>query len=1131
MRTKWTKNGFLRMLAIMLALVMISGEPVRAFAAEFDSDAENAEEIEILTDDYEEDYEEDFDLDEPEDDIDVITEDTEDDIEITPEFMDAILDAADNEIVISADEGEGEEAKSDDINIEDEDALDNAIELLRSSGADSLENLGNANIPADAYQLTRFEDHLCIENKATGTEKKDNLYVALIYADEKKQGKITVFGHLVAPGTHADLSVVYDEKGDKVRFEKDTDYILWIGRPDSYTDKETGETTYFDFKILGCIPDPDGGEAQKTEMDEIPVPASESKKYDGEWQDGYTGIKMKAMIQKNMTSVKISWALDTKNKPEQKEFKKYSLYQLDADSKEKTGYKETLISKEFTTSKSFTQKNVKVETDSLLYLLKCYDKEGTLKAQFVTVAAPYMLEMQSGSNTGKFDYTMTQRPDTTDLYLVELAERNKESDGVKVTDGFQLAWTTVYQVEEGFNEGNSIGQYYISKSNTPNVIQLMYSEDLPQPVIGKTYYGRIQVVKFINNLLVASAPSNVLNCKAGPQKCYMLGSAGVYYDAKNAKNNNKENIRRASDHINEFLNGDEFTRTSRYVHHTNTDVCYKDGLIYFMVDKNAEGIKSFDLLKCDHENGKYKKVKNFTFTNKALMKCDNNVTFLSDYDIYAIYYNNFTPEKDAYYAVRSVSTTKSTPGGRGAGELIKPNMDSVQGLATSTVDVNKISLGWTADDCVKQYWIYRRGEGEKYPEKPLAKVGIGKAKKYTDDDEYGYEKTFKIISYTDSKNIKSDTPYYYIVRPIYNSTAASKDKDMYMDKCSNEVVGTASALYTPIKNFKAANEAIGQIKLSWSQVKQITHYRIYRLEVKESRKKIDNSNKPDLTALYEKADKEKYKTLQEFENFLATQPLNVWKEIVEAAGADGINWQFIDEVITDGQSNGKKEWTDKNVEVGKYYFYMIQGATAVSSSINFTYTSRVRNVPLPVSGLKASYNDGGIKLEWSFNKLDKAYKDDLNVQISTDGGKNWKDLKEGKTSYTDYNVRRGSERTYRLRVNYNGVHSSESTITYSLPTGIEVNNAGDAGSLNDSTFTLKVGETGKMSYRAYLSDGSTASYNEVASSNPTADSNILRDWKVDGNSVTFTGNNPGTCTLYLSCAGVSRTIKIVVTSN
>ncbi len=584
------------------------------------------------------------------------------------------------------------------------------------------------------------------------------------------------------------------------------------------------------------------------------------------------------------------------------------------------------------------------------------------------------------------------------------------------------------------------------------------------------------------------------------------------------------------------MKGEEYTKTSRYVHHTNTDVCYKDGLIYFMVDKNVAGIKSFDLLKCDYENGKYKKVKNYTLTNKALMECKNEISYLDDYKIYAIYYNNFTPEKDAYYAVRAISTTKNAPGGKGSGELIKPNMDSVQSLVASTAGVSKISLSWLADDCVKQYWIYRRGDGEKYPEKPLVKVGIGKAKKDTITDEYGYEKTIKYIQYTDSKNIKADTPYYYIIRPVYNSSAASKDKDMYMDKCSNEVVGEANALYTPIKNFKAANEGVKQIKLSWSQVKQITHYRIFRLEVKESTKKLVDGNKPDLAALYDEAMQKKFPTLQEFEKFLADQPRSRWIEIVSSAGADGNHWQYIDEVITDGKSSDKKEWTDTSAEVGKYYFYLIQGATDKSSSILFSYTGRVRNVPQPVTDLKASYYDGGIQLTWKFGKADrdyKYYKEVLNVQISTDGGKNWKDLKEGKTSYTDYNVRRGSERTYRLRVNYDdgvirNVHSSESKITYSLPTGIEVNKASDAGTFSDSTLYLKVNETCKLTYRAYLSDGSTASYNNVAASNPTADSNILRDWSNDGNSVTFTGNNTGTCTLYLSCAGVSRTIKIVV---
>ena len=40
------------------------------------------------------------------------------------------------------------------------------------------------------------------------------------------------------------------------------------------------------------------------------------------------------------------------------------------------------------------------------------------------------------------------------------------------------------------------------------------------------------VITYVNGLKVNSAPSNVLSCKAGPQKCFILTSAGVYYDAK-----------------------------------------------------------------------------------------------------------------------------------------------------------------------------------------------------------------------------------------------------------------------------------------------------------------------------------------------------------------------------------------------------------------------------------------------------------------------------------------------------------------------------------------------------------------------------------------------------------------------
>ncbi|WP_155830735.1 hypothetical protein [Butyrivibrio sp. AE3009] len=1167
-RCKHTQRS-MRMLSLLLTLVMMLSMNTRAFAAnEFTEEAYTEAEEFALDEEYAEEYEDDGDdyIATPED-IDKLLGNTTEEGTYDEVFTeeDALEESALEESTLE-EEPVSEEIQEDAEEVLLEDATDEAVpgvedsniqtalSLLKSSG--SLPNLkaGDANIPTDKFAVTRYTNYVRVENKFTGNDAP-KLYAALIYATPDQYKETALLGFEIAPGKSIKLSSVYTPQTDKDAVNEKSDYTLWIG----YADTDD-EGTPYSFKILGYIPryDNAGNEVlvdgnpvyDRAVMDEVSLPATNvvNPASDTTWADGYEGIKMKALIQKNLTSVKISWAPDTKNKPEQKSYKKYALYHLEEDTTQETGYKEDLI-KELK-SKSITIKNVDTEADSLLYLLKCMDADGNVLAQYVTAAAPYMLQMQSGNETGEFSYTMTQRPDIAQAYYVELAAKNKEAD-VKTPTGFQEAWRTTYNLDPGFNQGNSIGQFFVNKKTTPDAIMLNYEADAPEVTIGTTYYGRVRTVTYVNTLKVVSAPSNVLSCKAGPDRCYVLTSAGVYYDTRDAKKGNKYNLARANEHINSYVDGYDVPLASQmYVHGTNYSVCAKSGLIYFLVKKEHIGdIKSFDLLKCDHENGVYKKVKNYTFKNTALMECTIEGNYLSDYKIFAMYYNKFTPEKEAYYSVRAISTTKNTPGGWGIGELIVPEMDEVQGLITSDGGSDRIVLMWLADDCVKQYWLYRsdkpfKGETRESVtqngEVLVAKIGISKAKKLDTfpTEEEDNPKSIKYITYTDKKNIKINTPYYYYVRPVYNTTAATKDSSAYITKISDEIMGKASALYAQVKNFKVTNAATKKVKLSFTQLKNIDQYRVFRLEVDSDIKKLTEDMKPKIDELYAEAEAAGKTELADIEDYISQLSADRWKEFIQKFGVGSYRWTYIDTIGTSGTSTKALTWTDTSVKVGKYYFYLVQPATApktsqdktASSSIYFTYSSRIMNRPLAVDNARIAYENSGIKLTYAYNSRETD-RSNLHVELSLDDGKHYYLVPNG--SYIHKNPKRGTELKYMLRVRYDdGTDSAVSDaveLKYSLPSSIEVTRTAGSGEFNNNTFTLKKGQEATISYKAIMSSGGTPTKGSVSRSATPDGNEVLTNIQSGNNSFSFTANKKGTVSYTLSCEGLSRTITIQVT--
>ena len=1180
-------KNFLRMIAVFLSLIMLTSVPIQAFAAQGSEDFEIMSEEgsdDSYEDTFEDSYEDDtvsFDDDE---NIEIITESSDEDA-ISDEAIEAMLESVNSEITIEDANSEKDSelpenlrSASDEDELTDEEAEQQALEILKSNGiVHPFKNLAKI-IPEDCYTVTRFSDYVKVENKAEGTDLKDYLYVALINnSEEAEAGNLFMLGTSIAPGEAVELSFYYDGSKNKKLLDKDSSYILWLGRGDTYTEDGSEDIKYYEFKFLGYTPEYDTENEKviyvRAEMDEINVPKFEGEDGHqegapdpGVWTDGFSEIKMKSVIQKigpqkqpddtykPVATVTVSWPLDKKNKEWQKAYKKYDLLHLVPDSSEPTGYREEPLLKKLTTNKTVTIKNVNYKEDSMLYLLKCYDKSETLLAQYVTTTAPYFLQIQSGETTGEFDFTMIQRPDDASFYQLQIAAKNKEYDETKAPTGFQEAWSTLYQVESGFNEGNSIGEFYIGAKTRPEAILLRYNIGSPIATLGTTYYGRIRTVTYINDLKVTSAPSNVLSCKAGPAKCYVLTSACVYFDKNNAnKGGNAANIDRASQHIVDYFNDyseDEEgipSQSDIYVHNTNKEVCYRDGLIYFIVDKtDIPQIKSFQLLTCNYSNGKpngkFTKVKTYTLKNTALMECNTSgIDYLGNFKVFAMYFNGFTPEKEIAYAVRAVGNRNSAAGGFGGVEVIKPKMDAVQGLYTADAGINKIVLSWLADDCVKQYWVYRSPKSRSYEErfdavrneKPIAKVDITAAKKYTynlSDDTYD-QKSVKYMTYTDRKNLVVDTYYYYFVLPVYKTSGYAKNVELfentYIPNSSDEVKGKASALYSQITGFKAANEATKKIKVSFNQVKNITHYRIFRLKVNSSVKKLTDAMKPDLTELYKEAGSQ-YDNISDFEDYLSGQPLSRWIEIMSGAGYGGNTWEFIDTISTSGKGTAAKSFIDdENVEVGSYYFYLIQGATEKSSSVNFSYTSRVQNKPLAVTDASITYGNPGIKLSYKLNSKDRQYQDWLVVEVSRDGGK-W--TKKNNNGYTDTNMSRGVEHSYKIRVRYgdSDYTSGEVTLKYSLPSGIDVNMYKDSNTYNNNTFYLKVGETAKISYRAYLNDGSTASYSKVERTETPEENDTIIITEKGTNYFSFKANQKGSVSYWLTCAGVSKQITIIV---
>ncbi|MBQ7481166.1 MAG: hypothetical protein IJT80_04730 [Lachnospiraceae bacterium] len=1066
-----------------------------------------------------------------------------------------------------------------DVNILEDETPEQFLERVLGAEGELPDYAAPKSIDDSDFSAARYPNRIIVSNNSTVSGNENDLYAVIVSANEADQPDQLLWGGRIQPGKTLSIYHSHNKDGGEIPINESADYMLWLGRGYSY-----GSDEVEDFGFLGRYIEE--GKTEYTQYNILYKIKLGSDKIDPEkdtsWADGYSGINLKAAVQKNM-SVKFSWSPNGKDKV-QKTFKKYALFELVEDSGYPSGYKEIQrwplnkdnSAKEPSGSRSATlkpgwenDKDSHILNSSMIYLLKCYDKDGkTVIKEYVTTVAPYFLQMQSGNETGEFEYKFTQdKNNSARFYRLEVAEKNREADDRNPT-GYHEEWSVDINGES--LDIYSIGDYMIAKNNQPRAVSMIYSKKAPEAVLGRTYYGRIQTVAYIGGLKVISAPSNVLNVKAGPNRCYVIDIAGVYYDVNDARlkpeqGRNARNIERASAHINGFLDGVEMiSHNGIYIHEDNKGTDLKSGMIFFIGEDDESNIQSYELLRSENENGPYKSIKNYALNNNMLLKLKITSEYLKDYNFYAMQYTSFPLEKDYYYTVRAKTKKGGYLGGYGNGEYNRADMDKVQGLATVDSNQTTIALVWEHDDCVKQYWLYRSEKpfpdmdyapvDEKNRPCPIAKLSGGSFKKTEYDvDEDGKKEVIRYHIYYDKK-VRTDVKYYYFVRPIYNTKIPSNLKDptyrtYNMDKCSKEVEGKASAAYAQVKNFKASNYAAETIRLSFSQIKTNTsgsggytptRYRIYRLKVDKDTRKLTEDMKPDLDKLYHKKYEEKM-DYSEFEDMI-----NGWKESEwdtkffnlygtpdnkykwERAGLteNGITYDYIN---GDGKTT-KTRTVDNAATVGEYYFYLIQFSTRNSEDPDkpgtagqiFTYTSRIQNVPLPVENVRAEYagSGSGIRIRWNFNGRDNKNKDYIRAQISLDGGYNWIDRGRA-TEFTDYGLTRGDERTYLIRTRYlngsNEAVSGYTTITASLPSRIELSN---------DNITVRAGEYAEFSAKPVRNGGGIATLGDI---NMYCSSGII-NFRREGNTGKITGISPGTTYIRVECAGISRDVKVTVLS-
>ncbi|MCR4761896.1 MAG: hypothetical protein K5696_00050, partial [Lachnospiraceae bacterium] len=518
--------------------------------------------------------------------------------------------------------------------------------------------------------------------------------------------------------------------------------------------------------------------------------------------------------------------------------------------------------------------------------------------------------------------------------------------------------------------------------------------------------------------------------------------------------------------------------------------------------------------------GNYKKVKFYALNNKMLIRTDyKNEFWLVNGPVYAMQFNNFPAEKEYYYAVRAVGKAGNAAGGMDDGvyNCTRPDKVSENEAVAMGLDAASISIAWVHDDCVKQYWIYREDRELVPGENGLVKPTTSPWKKLAANSGVKSVKfegeTYKYNVFKDTKQIIPDRTYYYYIRPVVDvKKAANASEDYNWDLMSDSIPGMASATYTQVKALNPANYSVGSVQLSLSTIKNITNYRIWRAEVAGNVTALTDGMK------------------------LAPETLKMEDVIgMTRPSSDGtVQWKFVAQQAPANPSVGGKAMKilDDSVTVGHYYFYLVQTTTDQSAALNYTYSRRIRNIPLAPTNLKASYRNSskGARVTFQANPRDKDY---------IGNGALWYYVRWGShdwvraTQVSGVNFRldddtgmSGGERTYIVAAFYGGAPNSggikggEASVKFTKVNRIDLN----------GSFNLYEGDINEITARAYAGD---TAMDGIRIEYDGYDSSVIKVERVDDS------NNKFKITAYDGAAGketnltfkagdYSRTVKVRV---
>nr|MCR4764266.1 hypothetical protein [Lachnospiraceae bacterium] len=477
--------------------------------------------------------------------------------------------------------------------------------LSSVSGSD-LKAISDSDYEVKRYRSVSGNDaslgYISITNKATGNKEEDYLYAALITPTAEQARTTTpviVLASRIKPGDTTNLYKAWTAEYERVSLDNAKSYTLVLGR------EEGG----YEMGVVGWYSDSENPSTMKAvsdvQVDRLITAAEAVDPGAAIYEDGYTGIEMKAVVQKNQ-NVKITWK---KKDASGTQYKGFKLYGIKEDG---TEFDKVVLNSNVTAA-SCIIKAADVKKAPMVYLLECYtdrSASGEPAKRYVTVAAPYLLSVQNGYSQGNFDFSFGRNVDTDyHNYRLDMALKNAVYNPAKKdNNGFRDEWSQFCEPTNYFYNDN---EWTITAKNKMRFATATYTNEKLNLQAGKAVFARVRSTYQLGGLMVTSAPSNVINVKYGPEKCDTLCIAGVKYNAQNAS----KNIERATSHIKYWMSGEGYDQEN-YVHSHGTDADAKSGMVFFVGKNDSSQIKGYDLLRSDSPYGNYKKVKFYALNNK-----------------------------------------------------------------------------------------------------------------------------------------------------------------------------------------------------------------------------------------------------------------------------------------------------------------------------------------------------------------------------------------------------------------------------------------------------------------------------------------------------------------------------------